>query len=462
MTGTIAIREIDEKKSAFIDLANRIWENPEVAYREYNAMEWTAQVLEEFGFEVERGAYGIPTALRAAWGSGHPVIGFLGEYDALKDLSQQVTTEKKPVEGQLYGHACGHNILGAGHLAAAVAMKKEMEERSIPGTVIFYGCPAEEVGTGKGFMAKRGAFFELDVAMAYHPSWFNYIFTGGKKGVHSVEVEFFGRSSHSGSSPHNGRSALVAADMAKMAAMMIRDQLPPGCSLGGAVRDVFSPGQIPAYCPMKFNLAGHSLEDMDRVYARLEKLVKGVAEITETTYTIKRMGGCGPLLNNRVLADVAYEAMCEAPREPWSEEEIEFARALNATTPIPYQTKLREAREAGIDKEDMQILDGVLPMRVFDTNGSTDVGDVSWIVPTIFFKVCTYAMGTNGHTWQAAACSGSSMGIKGMLFAAKVLALAGLKVMEDPSIVTRAKEEFDRVTEGKPYVDSLPDDYNPF
>lgn len=458
MTGTTAFREIDSQRQIFEKLAKDIWDNPEVAYHEEKASAWTAEVLKKFGFEVELGAYEIPTAIRAQWGHGKPVIGFLGEYDALADLSQKVKAEKEPVEGQKYGHACGHNILGVGHLAAAVGMKKEMEEKGLEGTVVFYGCPAEEAGTGKGLMAKRGAFKELDVAMAYHPSWFSYIFTGGKAGVHRVNVDFYGRSSHSGSSPHNGRSALLAARMAELAATMIHTQLPPGSSLNSAVADGhFSPGQIPAHARVNFSMKAANLQDMEQLYKRLTGLINGVAMITETTAKIERRGGCCPLLNNQVLARVAYEAMTEAPQEPWSREEVEFARALNQTTPVPYETKLAEAGARGTD---MQIFEGVLPMRVFDTNGCTDVGDVSHIVPTIFFKVCCYNLGTNGHTWQAAACAGSSIGMKGMIFAAKILACAGLKVMENPAIAAEAKEEFDRETAGQPYVSSLPDDYD--
>lgn len=458
MTGEIAFREIDSQREKLEKLAKDIWDNPEVAYHEVKASSWTAKALEDYGFQVVLGAYDIPTAIRAQWGGGHPVIGFLGEYDALANLSQKVKPEKEPVEGQKYGHACGHNILGVGHLAAAIGMKKEMEEKGLSGTVVFYGCPAEEVGTGKGLMAKRGAFKELDVAMAYHPSWFNYIFTGGKNGVHRVKADFYGRSSHAGSSPHNGRSALLAAKMADMAITMIYDQLPPGCKLSAAIADGhYSPGQIPAHATINFSMKAPNLRDMDHLYNRLSKVLDGVALATETTVEYKRMGGCSPLLNNRVLADVAYDAMTHAPQEKWSPEEIEFARKLNETTPLPYQMKLEEAGAKG---SDMQIFEGVLPLRVFDTNGCTDVGDVSYVVPTIFFKACTYAMGTNGHTWQACACAGSSIGMKGMIFAAKTLALAGLKVMGDPSIVQKAKEEFDRETEGKPYVSSLPDDYD--
>ena len=457
-TGKTAVEEIDRNRDVFIGLAKKIWENPEVAYQEYQASRWTAETLKSFGFDVTLGAYGIPTAVRASWGSGHPVIGLLGEYDALAGLSQKAKPEKEPVEGQKYGHACGHNLLGTGHLAAAVAMKKEMEEKKLPGTVIFYGCPAEEVGTGKGFMAKNGAFRECDAAMAYHPSWFSYVFTGGKAGVHSMRAEFFGRSSHSGSSPHNGRSALLAAEMAKLAASMIHEQLPPGSSIHGAVADGgFLPGQIPAYAKINFSIKAQNLEDMELVCGRLEKILKATALETETEVKYERRGGCCPLLNNRVLAEVAYEAMEEAPQEPWTEEEIAFAGRLNDTTPLPYQNKLKEA---GMTGTDMQLLRGILPMREFDTNGCTDVGDVSHIVPAIFFKVCCYAMGTNGHTWQAAACAGSSIGMKGMLFAAKILAIAGLKLMENPKILEKAKEEFDRETEGQPYVTALPDDFS--
>lgn len=458
IAGTIAVQEINKERAVFERLAKDIWENPEVAYREGKASSWTAKTLEDFGFRVQLGAYDIPTAIRAEWGKGSPVIGFLGEYDALAKLSQKLKPEKDPVEGQKYGHACGHNILGVGHLAAAVGLKKELEERGLPGTVVFYGCPAEEAGTGKGLMAKRGAFKELDVAMAYHPSWFNYVFTGGKAGVHSVKADFYGKSSHSGSSPHNGRSALLAARMSELAVTMIHEQLPPGSSIHGAVADGhFSPGQIPAHACINFSMKAANLEDMERVYERLCKVVQGIAMATETTVKTERRGGCCPLLNNQVLAQVAYEAMTSAPQEKWSPDEVAFAKKLNETTPVAYQTKLKEA---GAEGTDMQIFEGVLPLRVFDTNGCTDVGDVSHIVPTIFFKVCCYNLGTNGHTWQATACSGSSIGMKGMIFAAKTLALAGLKVMEDPRIVKRAKEEFDRETAGQPYVSSLPDDYD--
>lgn len=457
MVGEIAIQEIDYHRGEFIALAEKIWENPEIAYHENKASRWTAQVLEEHGFMVELGAFQIPTAIRAQWGTGNPVVGFLGEYDALADLSQKVKAEKEPIEGQNYGHACGHNILGVGHLAAAIGMKKEMEEKNLSGTIVFYGCPAEEVGTGKGLMAARGAFKELDIAMAYHPSWFNYIFTGVKAGVQSVTVDFYGRSSHSGSSPHNGRSALLAARMSELVTTMIHEQLPPGSSIHSAVADGnFTPGQIPAHACLHFSLKALDLENMEQLFNRLTGIVHGVATITENTYSIERQGGCSPLLNNEILADVAYEAMKSVPQEPWSEAEIQLARELNRTTPIPYQTKLKEAGAVGTD---MQIFEGVLPMRTFDTNGCTDVGDVSHIVPTIFFKVCCYNLGTNGHTWQATACAGSSIGMKGMIFAAKTLALAGLKVMENPTIVQAAKDEFDKETAGQPYVSSLPYNY---
>lgn len=458
MTGETAYQEIERQRPALEKLAKDIWENPEAAYRETKASAWTAEALRVNGFQVELGAYGIPTAIRAQWGNGSPAIGFLGEYDALANLSQKVKPEREPVEGQDYGHACGHNLLGVGHLGAAIGMKKEMEERGLPGTVVFYGCPAEEAGTGKGLMAKRGAFRELDAAMAYHPSWFNYIFTGGKPGVHRVKVDFFGRSSHAGSSPHNGRSALLAARMSELALTMIQGQFPPGSSISGAVADGhFLPGQIPAHACIHFSMKAANLQDMEQIYGRLCQTVNGIAMATETTAQIERRGGCSPLLNNRVLARAAYEAMIQAPQEQWSQEEVSFARELNGTAPQPYETKLKEAGAQGTD---MQIFEGVLPMRDFDTNGSTDVGDVSQIVPTIFFKVCCYNLGTNGHTWQATACAGSPIGMKGMIFAAKTLALAGLKVLENPETIRLAKEEFEKETAGQPYVSSLPDHYD--
>lgn len=271
-----------------------------------------------------------------------------------------------------------------------------------------------------------------------------------------MRAEFFGRSSHSGSSPHNGRSALLAAEMAKLAASMIHEQLPPGSSIHGAVADGgFLPGQIPAYAKINFSIKAQNLEDMELVCGRLEKILKATALETETEVKYERRGGCCPLLNNRVLAEVAYEAMEEAPQEPWTEEEIAFAGRLNETTPLPYQNKLKEA---GMTGTDMQLLRGILPMREFDTNGCTDVGDVSHIVPAIFFKVCCYAR-EQTHTCRPRLC-GKLHRNEGNAVCCKDPGHSGTEADGKPKILEKAKEEFDRETEGQPYVTALPDDFS--
>ena len=458
MTGDIAFKEIDRCAEKLNELSQRIWNHPEVAYHEVKAMRWTAELMREEGFAVEEGAYGVPTALRAVWGSGHPIIGYLGEYDALPNLSQRVCTHKEPIEGQRYGHGCGHNLICVGHAAAAIGMKKELEQRGLSGTVVFYGCPAEESDNGKAIMARGGAFKDLDAAMAFHPSWFTYCFTGGKLGGRQIKFHFTGKTSHAGSSPQNGRSALAAVELLNVGANYLKTYLPPSCRLFYTISDVGgdNPGVIPEHAAALYSYKGGDPASMEECRERLINVAKGAAMMTGTTVEVEMLGGYSALVNNNVLLGVLDEALRSAPQEPFTPEEIAFAKELDEGNEANWRAKI-----AQLGGEEIHLQYGVLPIRNFDTNGSTDVGDVSQIVPTIFCKVACYNVGTNGHTWQTTVCAGSSFGFKGAMFAGKALAAAGIRLAERPDLVVRAKEEFDRTFAGQSYVCPMPADFRP-
>ena len=225
MIGEIAYKAIEDSRAKLVEVARNIWENPEGPFREFKACQWTAEVLKDAGFDVEIGVAGIPTAIKATWGSGHPVVGLLGEYDALPGMSQAHSTKKEPIEGQAYGQGCGHNLLGVGHLGGALGLKAEMEARNLPGTVVFYGCPAEEVLTGKPFMARGGAFDCLDYCIAWHPGKANQVLCGSAVGINSVKFHYKGRTAHAGGDPHNGRSALDAVELCNVGAQYLREHV---------------------------------------------------------------------------------------------------------------------------------------------------------------------------------------------------------------------------------------------
>lgn len=225
MLGQKAIQSIENYRAKIEALSDYIWENPEKPYREYEAQKHSAQLLKEAGFEVELGVGGVPTAMKATWGKGKPVIGFLGEYDALPGMSQKVSTQKEPVNPGEYGQGCGHNLLGVGHIAAVIGMKAEMEANNIPGTIVYFGCPAEELLTGKVYMARGGAFDDLDLAIAWHPMVFNEVTLGNSLGMNTVKFHFKGRTAHAGGDPHNGRSALDAVELTNVGANYLREHV---------------------------------------------------------------------------------------------------------------------------------------------------------------------------------------------------------------------------------------------
>jgi len=450
MSGSIALDAIERVREKLEKLSIDIWNNPEGAYKEFKAAKWSADMLREYGFKVETGAAGIPTAIKAVWGSGHPVIGFLGEYDALPGLSQKVDTAEDPVTPGGYGHGCGHNLLGAAHIGAVIGMKEEMISSNLPGTIIYYGCPAEEVLTGKLFMVKGGAFDCLDLCIQFHPGMMNTV------GIDSIsclstKFHFKGIPAHPSIDPHNGRSALDAAELTNVGANYLREHVKKDVSFSYIITDGGSaPNIIPSKASVWYIVRAREKETVEEVHERLVKVAKGAAMMTETVFEEEFLGAAYGALSNKVLEKVVHEAFLQVPQEELTVEELDFAKALNDIDP-EHSKAVRE--KYGFPHDEI-VHTGLLPIQF--NLGSTDVGDIQHMVPGVSFRTACYGIGVKAHTWPATACAGHSLGRKGMIRASKIMALFGMKLLTDPDIYVEAKKEFDNAMAGKNYSCSVP------
>ena len=448
MNNRAACIAIDKQADALTDLAFKMWQNPELGWTEHKAVEWTAQLLRQNGFETEVGAYGVPTAIRAVWGSGKPVIGFCAEYDALPGLSQTLSTSPDPAEAGAPGHGCGHNLLGAGTVAAVIGLKAELEASGGSGTVIFYGCPAEELLLGKGYMAKGGAFAECDVTLAWHPDSSSDLTLGVFTSVESGTVRFKGRTAHAAGNPQDGRSALDAAQLFCLGTEFLREHVTDDVRMHYIYTDGgLAPNIVPDTAAVKFFVRAKTREAVMDAFNRVIKCAEGAAIMTETTYELERLGGVYPTLQNKVLAEHVLSVMKQMPRPEYTEQELAFCDAINRNSPY-YQEGVTPPIATDEPK-----------MAHFDVGGSTDYGDVMHIVPSVMISEVCRATLSGGHSWMVTACSGHSVGMKGMLLGGKVLAIAAAKLCEDPSIVEAAKAEFAEVFKTrKPYECPITDE----
>ena len=447
-----ALDVITQEEQKLTQLARKIWENPEVGFNEVKASTWIADALESYGFEVERHAFGMPTAIRASWGSGHPVIGILAEYDALPGMSQDVATENKPVTPGAPGHACGHNLLGVASLGAVIGAKAELEAKGLQGTIVYYGCPSEETLTGKGFMIRGGAFKDLDVAFSWHGGANHLLMDGSVTALNSVEFHFKGITAHAGGAPQNGRSALDACELMNVGANYLREHVTPDVRMHYSYLEA---GQAPNLVPDKasvwYYIRATNRETVEDTYRRLIKCAEGAAHMTETQLEVKFQGGCYNTLNNKVLVGVTHEVMKALERPTYTEEELAFADALNKTCVSYPAAEAAGTTQPPINRHVLDILHRNSP-------GSSDVGDVMHLVPCIQVLSSTYNKMATGHSWQIAACCGHSIGFKGMIFGAKVLAVTASKIFENPQIAEDAKAELKQVMAGREYVCPIPAD----
>lgn len=425
-------------------LALDIWANPEKPNKEHKACKWTAELLQEAGFEVEIGVAGLSTAMRASYGSGKPVYGLLGEYDALPKLSQKVSTQCESIDPEGYGHGCSHNLLGVAHAGAAIAVKKLIELGKIPGTVVFFGCPAEEVHQGKAFMAREHLFDDVDFNISFHPYSRNTVSYGTAAALRGFKMHFTGTSAHAGTMPHQGRSALDALELTNIGINYLREHVPSTVRMHYVITDGGrAPNIVPDSACGWYYVRAATVKTLNEVFARMCRVAQGAAIMTDTKVEIEDQGGCYPTMPNHTLADVLYEILQTVPQEPWTQEELDFATALNQDPDLPYQL----------------FPGGVTPKTYGSSGGSSDVGDVQHVSPGVFFYTACRNANCVGHSWQATACSGHSIGLKGMLYAAKIMAIFGSRVMTDPELLQAAKQEFAEKSAKQPYECLFPEDF---
>jgi aminobenzoyl-glutamate utilization protein B len=461
---------IDEVSTEFSKISDQIWSFAEIGYKEEKSARLLADTLENDGFAIENGIADIPTAFVASYGSGKPVIAILGEYDALPGLSQATLPEYQPVEESGNGHGCGHNLLGVGALAAAMAVKGAIHAGDVQGTIRYYGCPAEENGSGKAFMAKAGLFDDVDLSLTWHPGFFNGSFSVNLLSNVKVKFKFHGRASHAAADPHNGRSALDAVELMNVGVNYLREHIITDARLhyvilnGGGV----APNVVPPFAESLYLIRAPRPDQLKPIYERVVDVARGAALMTGTELENHVISGASNLVFNDTIVDVLQEKMEQVGVPGFTGEEMDFARQIESTFPegdIGGFEKLLgpNAKEiVAAAKEDL-LFDSILPAFKKDIAmpGSSDVGDVSWVTPTGQIMTTCYAFGTPGHSWQLVAQSGMSIGHKGMIFAGKVLALTALEFMSNPGILKKAQDEFVGRLEETPFVSLIPDGVKP-
>jgi aminobenzoyl-glutamate utilization protein B len=455
---------IDQNTPRLVALSRDIWGYAEIAFRETRSANAQAEFLKQEGFAVQIGVADMPSALVASFGEGKPIIGFLGEYDALIGMSQKVATVHDPVVEGAPGHGCGHNLLGVGSLASAVALKNEMAASGVAGTVRYYGCPAEENGSGKGFMARAGIFDDLDAAITWHPSNLNAATYRGSLAVNAVRFAFHGRSAHAGGAPHLGISALDAVELMNVGVNFLREHIIQDARIHYVIsKGGDQPNVVPSFAEVWYYVRAPRRQDLQEIYERVIKIAEGAALMTGARLEVKFEDGCYEYLANPVVTDVMDKSLHTVGPPVFSDEEMAFARDIAQTFAPGHKESMLRANHVPRQYWDYIVHTGIAD--AFDRgqigHGSTDVGDVSWVCPTGQLTTATYVLGTSGHSWQAAAASGMGIGEKGMITAARAMALAGYELMTQPELVRQAREAFIKDTDGQPYVSPLPPEMKP-
>ncbi|MDP2873058.1 MAG: amidohydrolase [Bacillota bacterium] len=459
-----AVGYIDEKRDLLTGLSDAIWRFAEVALHEHKSAKCLADALGAEGFSVESGAGGMPTAFVATWGSGRPVVGFLGEYDALAGISQKTVPVQEPLVPGAPGHGCGHNLHGVAAFGAAVGLKQEMQTRGLEGTIKYFGCPAEENLSGKAFMARDGVFDGCDVCFEWHAGAINRPGTGSSLANNAANFTFYGRSAHAAGDPHNGRSALDAVQLMNLGVEFLREHMPPRTRAHYVITNGGGqPNVVPPVAKVWYLVRAERRQDVDELWARIIKCANGAAEMTETRYEIELLKAIWNVLPNPPLTDLLFDCF-ERVGGPWlGPAEMEFATEIaKSITPSVKQSALRRGQ---VPEEywDKVYCDVVLPKppTADEPGGSTDVGDVSWCCPTARLRSASQVLGSPGHSWQNVAQSGMGIGHAGMLAGAKVMAEAAFEFLTDPDLRARVRAAFDRERGGKVYSSAMPPGQRP-
>lgn len=467
-------RVIEEKSAMILEASDKIWEYAELAFHETKSADLLCAILEKEGFAVTRGGAGIPTCFTGtfSYGSGKPVMGLLGEYDALSALSQKAgTTEKQPELEGAPGHGCGHNALGTGSLAAALAVKEYLVENKKDGTVIYFGCPAEEGAGSKQFMARAGMFDNVDFVYTWHPATKNAIECNHSNAIMGANFEFRGVSAHAGGCPYLGRSALDAVELMNVGCNYLREHMIPEARIHYAYIDAggTAPNVVQDHAVIRYEVRSPWVSQVKELFKRVQNVARGASIMTDTSVKCDLSMAFTEYLPNNALAAVADECLKEVGAPKWDESDYALAKQfLNTYNDVTMENiknqiielygedRLEEILERPLDSE----VHPFNPDKIKLTAGSTDVGDVGYAAPTLNINVATACVGNVGHSWQMTAQSCSPLAHKGLLTAAKVMALSCVRTMDRPNVIEAAKKEVARRNGGK-YTCPLPDEVLP-
>lgn len=455
---------VDELAPRFTRLSDEIWDEPELRWEEHESVRKQVEAAQEHGARITHAVGGVPTAFLAEWGSGEPVIAFLGEYDALASLSQKADStvrEPDPDNTSGNGAGCGHNLLGSGSLLAAAATARALAESGMSGTVRYYGCPAEEAAAGKTYMVAGGAFDGVDAAVSWHPADAMSADQFLSLAYAQAYFRFTGLAAHAGAAPHLGRSALDAAELMNIGVNFLREHMEDSERIHYAFTDAggTSANVVQSGAELYYIVRSPTVAKMRTLYERVVQIAHGAAMMTGTTLDIEFDGACSELLPNRALEEKLYANVRELGGVPFDAEDQEYGRRMAGTLPDGAVAAAR--RRVGIAGEDTAFFDGipslVAPDRRFQMTGSTDVGDVSWVVPTVQIAGGTAVVGTPAHSWQMVAQGKSRAAHKGMIHAAKAMAATGLDLFRDAELLAQARSEFDAVVTRTPYDKPIPE-----
>lgn len=425
------IANLNSKKDFYSSIAQKIWEYAEMGFQEEKSAAILQETLRNEGFTITKGVAGIPTAFIAEYGEGKPVIAILGEYDALPGLSQEAVSEKKSA-GKAAGHACGHHLFGTASMAAAIEVKNWLKTNKKKGTIRFYGCPAEEGGSGKVYLVREGLFNDVDTALHWHPADANDANPGSALANKSAKFRFYGIASHAGMAPEKGRSALDGVEAMDMMVNMMREHIPSDARIHYVITNGGkAPNVVPDFAEVYYYVRHGNRKTVVEIFDRITKAAEGAALGTGTRMDYELIGGTHELLPNTTLQQLMYTNLIKVGGVNYTEEEKIFGKAI--------------IKSLSIENENLEKASIIQPYKTLDLSfGSTDVGDVSFTVPTAGMGSATWVQGTPAHSWQAVAAGGTDIGNKGMMVAAKTIALTAIDLYLHPNMILKAKEELNQ------------------
>ncbi len=448
-----AIAYLDANRELLWQLNRKIWEYAEIGLQERQSAAALVHVLRKHGFQVELGVADMPTAFVASYGSGRPIIGLLAEYDALPGLSQDTVPQRKPYREGGAGHACGHSALGSAAVGAALAVKHVLEQRGLPGTIRVYGTPAEETGIGKVYMLRAGLFRDLDICLHWHPSGKNHVLFSSSKAITSVKFTFHGIAAHASASPQDGRSALDAVELMNIGVNYMREHVREDARFHYVITDGGGqPNVVPPQAQVWYYIRADRHEDMERYARWIMDIARAAAMMTQTKVTIDIITDNHELVPNRPLSELLHEVFRQIGPPQFTDEEKAFARQLQEPLEEQLGVKYTKPLDDAI---------APLPDKPTAMKGSTDVGDISWFVPTSGIGTACFPYESPGHSWQNVAAVGSSIGNKGLLVAAKVLAAAAVAIYEKPELVEAARRDLKQRLKGRTYRSLIPEGQKP-